>query len=206
MVIVAKGQGTARFLSQIIPATDTHPQIEVVRSARRRRTVTAQPAEDGGIRLLVPHTSTDEQIRQYLTDLVPRIQRTRQQKQSQRRRFASDEYLVGRAQELVRQYLPELTGGVPDSIRWVSNQRTRWGSATVAAGRIRISDVLTGAPEYVIDAVLHHELCHFVQLHHNAQFRQLEARFGQYERAQVFLAGIEFARSQAARSAPSEER
>ena len=64
-------------VSEVIPATEEHPRVEVVRSARRRRTVTAQPADDGSIRLLVPDISTDEQIRGYLADLLPRVQRTR---------------------------------------------------------------------------------------------------------------------------------
>ena len=140
-------------VSEVIPATEEHPRVEVVRSARRRRTVTAQPADDGSIRLLVPDISTDEQIRGYLADLLPKVQRTRRRAQGKRRHFASDEYLLSRAQYLVEQYLPELSGKVPESIRWVSNQRTRWGSATPGAGRIRISDALTGAPEYVVDAV-----------------------------------------------------
>ena len=146
---------TPRYpVSEVIPATEEHPRVEVVRSARRRRTVTAQPADDGSIRLLVPDISTDEQIRGYLADLLPKVQRTRWRAQGKRRHFASDEYLLSRAQYLVEQYLPELSGKVPESIRWVSNQRTRWGSATPGAGRIRISDALTGAPEYVVDAVL----------------------------------------------------
>ena len=41
-------------VSEVIPATEEHPRVEVVRSARRRRTVTAQPSVDGGIWLWVP--------------------------------------------------------------------------------------------------------------------------------------------------------
>ena len=39
---------------EVIPATASTPEILVVRSSRRRRTVSAQPQEDGSIRLLVP--------------------------------------------------------------------------------------------------------------------------------------------------------
>ena len=88
-------------VSEVIPATEEHPRVEVVRSARRRRTVTAQPADDGSIRLLVPDISTDKQIRGYLADLLPKVQRTRRRAQGKRRHFASDEYLLSRAQYLV---------------------------------------------------------------------------------------------------------
>ena len=106
----------------------------------------------------------------------------------------------------MEQYLPELSDKVPESIRWVSNQRTRWGSATPGAGRIRISDALTGAPEYVVDAVLYHELCHFVVLHHNAQFHRLQDRLPRLTQAQAFLAGIEFARTPEAHERRPEDQ
>ena len=54
-------------VSEVIPATEEHPRVEVVRSARRRRTVTAQPADDGSIRL-----EKDGGTRRILTALLTR--------------------------------------------------------------------------------------------------------------------------------------
>ena len=71
---------------EVIPATVSAPEILVVRSSRRRRTVSAQPQEDGSIRLLVPGASTDAQIREYLESLIPRVQR-KQRETSRRRHF-----------------------------------------------------------------------------------------------------------------------
>ena len=58
----------------------------------------------------------------------------------------------------------------------MSNQRQRWGSATYANTQIRISSELQGVPEYVLDSVIHHELCHLLP-NHSAAFRALEARY-----------------------------
>ena len=183
---------------EVIPATASTPEILVVRSSRRRRTVSAQPQKDGSIRLLVPGASTDAQIREYLENLIPRVQRKQRESARRRRTFTSDDYLTERARALTADHLPELAPEkFPDSIRWVSNQRKRWGSTTPTQGTIRISDDLQGAPEYVVDSVVYHELCHFVELHHNARFRTLEARFPNLDKARAFLAGMEFIRAQA---------
>ena len=159
---------------EVIPATASTPEILVVRSSRRRRTVSAQPQKDGSIRLLVPGASTDAQIREYLENLIPRVQRKQRESARRRRTFTSDDYLTERARALTADHLPELAPEkFPDSIRWVSNQRKRWGSTTPTQGTIRISDDLQGAPEYVVDSVIYHELCHFVELHHKRPFSSL---------------------------------
>ncbi|MDO5751074.1 MAG: DUF45 domain-containing protein [Rothia sp. (in: high G+C Gram-positive bacteria)] len=170
-----------------------------MRSTRRTRTITAQNNSDGSVRLLVPARASQAEINDALASLLPRLERQRTQRTAARERFASDEYLVQRAEFLMNTYLPELLElseeERPVSIRWVSNQRTRWGSATPAVGRIRISDQLQGAPEYVVDSVLHHELCHFIEMNHNQRFRALEKRFPEYDKAQAFLGGMTFAAS-----------
>lgn len=100
-----------------------------------------------------------------------------------------------RAQYLIQTYLPEVS--LPAEIRWVTNQRTRWGgAATPATSRLRLSHLLQGAPEYVIDYVVHHELCHFVHLKHNADFKKLEDRYPRKAEAQAFLEGLSFAQRQ----------
>ena len=79
----------------------------------------------------------------------------------------------------------------------MSNQRQRWGSATYANTQIRISSELQGVPEYVLDSVIHHELCHLLQPNHSAAFRALEARYPQLLRAQAYLEGYALGRSRA---------
>lgn len=164
--------------------------MEVVRSARRTRTVQAQPLPDGRVRLLVPAASTTADLEEYLAKLIPRVQAKRQKKEANRRRFTSDTFLAERAAALRADYLPEAPA--PASIRWVSNQSKQWGSATPADRSIRISDVLQGAPVYVVDSVIFHELCHLVEPNHSPTFRALEARYPRLDTARAFLEGITF--------------
>ena len=74
------------------------------------------------------------------------------------------------------------------SIRWVTNQNKRWGSCTTATGDIRISHRLKGVPDYVLDAVIVHELVHtFITDGHSATFWSWADRAPQAERAKGFL-------------------
>lgn len=175
---------------QIIEAGKGRPEIEVVRSARRRRTVQAQPLDDGRVRLLVPATSSQADVWGYIEKLLPKVQARRERREANLRQVTSDDFLVGRAAQLRAQYLPECPE--PASVRWVSNQKQQWGSTTPDQLSIRISDVLQGAPTYALDAVLFHELCHLVESNHSARFRALEARYPQLEKARAFLEGVTF--------------
>ncbi|WP_237200356.1 M48 family metallopeptidase [Rothia nasimurium] len=175
----------------IRPASGSYPELEIVYSSRRKRTVAAQSLPDGRVRLLVPDMLSDSHLEQHIQDLVPRVVAQKAHKNSSRNRMLSDDYLTNRAAFLLKEYLPE--GREPVSIRWVANQKRRWGSATPAQLTIRVSNVLVGAPEYVVDYVIFHELCHLVQANHSAAFRALEARYPHLERARAFLQGLEFA-------------
>lgn len=92
----------------------------------------------------------------------------------------------------------------PSSVRWVSNQRSRWGSCSPDDGSIRISDRMRDMPEWVVDAVLVHELAHLVHGDHGPAFRALEARFERQVEASAFLDGVVWATSHGSGSANDE--
>ncbi|MDU1589745.1 MAG: M48 family metallopeptidase, partial [Cutibacterium avidum] len=66
-------------------------------------------------------------------------------------------------------------------------------SCTPVTGQIRLSDRMVGFPEWVIDHVLAHELCHLVEANHNRRFHELLAGFPNAERAEGFLNGYQWA-------------
>lgn len=164
---------------------DAEVEIEVRRSARRRRTVTAR-REGERVVVLMPAGLTPEQERHHIETLVGRLQRRGGT------RGTGDAALLARARTLAARYLP---GDVrPASVRWVSNQQRRWGSCSTRTGDIRLSDRMRGFPQYVIDDVLVHELAHLVHADHGPAFRALTARHPPHERAAAFLLGYEHGR------------
>ena|SRR5689334_6585024 len=156
------------------------PQIEVRRSARRRRTVAARREGDRLI-VMIPASMSRSEERRWVADMLARVER------SEAKHRLSDDDLMARAQTLSHDYL----GGraTPTSVRWVTNQRTRWGSCTPIDGTIRISARVQPMPGWVLDYVLIHELAHLLEPSHNRRFWAWVDRYPQAERAKGFLEG-----------------
>ena len=155
------------------PAALAPLEVEVIRSAKRRKTVSASIV-GGKVVVRMPTYMTKAEEEEYVATLVARLER-------QRRSEVVD--LPDRARTLALRYdLPE-----PTSIRFVSNQSQRWGSCTPSTGEIRLSDRISGFPQWVIDAVIVHELAHLVHLGHTPEFRELANRYPRTERAYGYL-------------------
>jgi hypothetical protein len=156
------------------------PAVEVRRSSRRRRTVSAYREGDRTVVLIPAQMSAGEEER-WVRAMLDRLDR-------RERRSAVDEpELARRAFALSAQYL----GGRarPVSVRWVGNQAARWGSCTPADGTIRISDRVRSLPEYVLDYVLLHELAHLLVPNHGPKFWALLETYPRTERARGYLEG-----------------
>jgi predicted metal-dependent hydrolase len=164
---------------------DGGPPVEIRRSRRRRRTVSAYRDGDGTIVVLLPARMSKAEERQWVTTMVARLER------SEERRRPTDEALARRAEQLSVRYLEGLAR--PDSVRWVDNQQHRWGSCTPADRTIRLSSRLHGMPGWVVDYVLLHELAHLLEPGHTAGFWRMVDRFPKSERAKGFLEGMALA-------------
>ncbi|MGY1821157.1 M48 metallopeptidase family protein [Geodermatophilus sp. SYSU D00079] len=168
-------------------ATVLPDDVEVRRSARRRRTVTAY-RESGRTVVLIPAAFSPAEERRWVAQMVAKLQ-TREERR--RRSLGGDDELIARARALSEAHFD----GVPQpaSVRWVDNQQRRWGSCTPADRTIRLSSRLRTMPEYVVDYVLVHELAHLIEPSHDARFWALVARYPRAERARGFLEGVEVA-------------
>lgn len=154
------------------------PAVEVIRSARRTRTVQARLVGDT-VEVRIPARMSAAEEEKAVADILARLRR------KQMSTATSDEDLQARAEELNARLLDgRATIG---SIRWVSNQKTRWGSCTPSTGAIRITDRLRQVPDYVLDAVILHELVHTFIPGHGPEFWEWADRAPQAERAKGYL-------------------
>ena len=155
-------------------------QVEVRRSTRRRRTVSAY-REGETIVVLIPAAMSKREEAKWVADMVARIER------KESRRKPSDQELLIRAGALNDAWLGGLA--TPGSVRWVSNQKSRWGSCTPGDRSIRLSERLQQMPSWVVDYVLIHELAHLIEPGHGPKFWAWVDRYPRSERAKGYLAG-----------------
>ena len=156
------------------------PDVEVRRSKRRRRTVSAYRDGDR-IVVLIPAALTRKEEAEWVETMVARLER------SERRNRPSDDELLRRAHDLNDRYLGGLA--TPESVRWVTNQNSRWGSCTPGDRTIRLSARLQGMPPWVVDYVLVHELAHLLEAGHDASFWAWVDRYPKAEQAKGYLQG-----------------
>ena len=157
-------------------------EVRVIKSSRRRRSISAY-REHGAIVIQVPARLSNSKIQEVIPEMVEKIL------SREAREKMSDKALFDRALELLNQYLPEFRVR-PVSVVWRS-MNERWGSCTTLDRTIRISDRLNGAPSYVVDYLLVHELIHLEIPDHGCEFEKLLARFEESELANAYLDGYE---------------
>ncbi|MFD3678607.1 M48 family metallopeptidase [Streptomyces sp. NPDC058613] len=155
--------------------------VEVRRSARRRRTVSAYREGDRTV-VLIPARMSEAEERRWVGVMLDKLAA------QEGRRVLGDAELTARAERLSEQHF----GGRarPSTVRWVTNQNTRWGSCTPSEGSIRLSHRLQGMPEYVVDYVLLHELAHLLVPGHGPRFWELLEAYPRTERARGYLEGV----------------
>lgn len=156
--------------------------VEVVRSARRRRTISARLDGDRLI-LQVPTGLSAAEEHAWALKLGGKIVAARK-----RRELNTDDALTARAQELNKRYFDGKL--LIADIRYVTNQQMRFGSCTPSRGTIRIADRVAKLPPWVRDAVLVHELAHLAEGNHSAKFWKLANRYPLMERARGYLMAI----------------
>ncbi|MEO7289487.1 MAG: M48 family metallopeptidase, partial [Jatrophihabitantaceae bacterium] len=168
---------------------DPAPLVEVRRSARRRRTVSAY--RDGEkIIVLMPARIGRAEEQRLIAEMVELVT-SREAKHARTGPRRSDQALLSRAGELSGQYLDGRAR--PASIRWVRNMNSRWGSCTTTDRTIRLSHRLQSMPSWVIDYVLVHELSHLIEPGHGPAFWAWVNRYPRTERARGYLEGVAMA-------------
>ena len=163
----------------IEPPRFDRPEVEIRASSRRKKTGTAHWS---GSRIVVqiPARIRGRERTTFVDDLVERLLTQRPQN------AAGDVVLEERAIALAEIYNDAI---MPSSVRWVKNQQARWASCSPASREIRISNRLRQCPQWVIDAVLVHELAHLQEVGHTAKFNEIANRYPRQDESAHFLEG-----------------
>lgn len=171
--------------SQADPSPSDAFKITIIRSKRRKKTVSARMLNWYTIEVRAPADIPEEELQSIIQRYVARALQAR----SKRRNFGSDDDLERRAARLNKTCFDnELRWR---SIRFVSNQNSCFGSCSPTRGTIRISHRLVGAPSFVLDYVIVHELAHLLEPNHSKAFWELVYRYSRTERARGYLMAMQ---------------
>ncbi|MFN2560561.1 MAG: M48 family metallopeptidase [Jatrophihabitans sp.] len=163
------------------PSSGADSAVEVRRSARRRRTVSAY--RDGArVIVLIPARFSAAEEREWVDRMVARVTR------GERRPRSGNAELARRARSLSDRYLD--ARAEPADVRWVAAMRTQWASCTPTERTIRLSRTLQDLPVWVQDYVLLHELAHLIEPSHGVRFWRLLDGYPRTERARGYLDGV----------------
>jgi Protein of unknown function DUF45 len=160
----------------IAPVAPSTPEVRIIRSDKRRRTISARMVH-GVMELRIPARTSVADEKKWTAEMLARLMRKKSTDQVD---------LMARARSLAAEFeLP-----IPDTIRWVTNQEQRWGSCTPVDRTIRISDKLTGTPLWVLDYVIVHEMAHLRHADHSPKFWAVVNRYPKTERARGYLMAL----------------
>lgn len=163
-------------------------KVEIRVSTRRRKSAQAH-LEAGKVVVVVPAAMSVKDREEVAARLALKVL-----DHSKAKRIGTDRDLERRAHQLGDRYLD---GVRPASIRWVENQARRWGSCTPSTGAVRLSTRLQSMPEWVLNAVIVHELAHLLEASHSPAFRELAGRYPRHAEADAYLLGFEHGASTA---------
>ena len=155
--------------------------VEVVRSGRRQKTVSAE-LKNGVLVVRAPATMSDNELSPVIEKLKARLGKRVQ------RSPLSDTDLQTRAQFLNGRYFNGRFHW--QSIRFVTNQNKRFGSCTPSQGTIRLSNRLAKMPQWVLDYVIVHEMAHLEEANHGRRFWNLVYAYPLTERARGYLMAV----------------
>lgn len=153
-------------------------KVKVIRSRRRKRTVSAMP-EGGVLVVRAPAHVSQKDLEPIIEDLHDKWVKALKEPK------LDNGALERRAQHLNRLYFNDRLNWA--SIRWVTNQKYRYGSCSPEDRTIRISHHVAKMPKFVQDYIIMHELAHLVHADHSRRFWKIVNRFPLTERARGYL-------------------
>lgn len=169
--------------------------VNVIRS--RRKTLSLQIREDGGVVVRAPYYVREKEIRSFIQGHMDWI--VKQQSKMAKTASAREQIVPltdAELQKLAKEARVDLTArtaffapqiGVTYGRISIRHQKTKWGSCS-SKGNLNFNCLLMLAPESVRDYVVVHELCHRKQMNHSHAFwEEVERILPHYQSAKQWL-------------------
>lgn len=159
-------------------------EVKIIRSHRRRRTVSARLVEDT---LLVnaPLMLSQPRLDSIISGFKVRFEEKKLKDELERKQDLCDI-----ARRLNNKYFANQLK--INSIEYVTGQTRKFGCCNYNSGNIRISHKVGLMPAWVRDYVVIHEMAHLIEPNHSKAFWQIVSRYRLAERARGFLLATAF--------------
>ena len=154
-------------------------KIEVIRSDKRRKTISAR-IEQNTMFVYAPEAISDTELNKVIDNFTRRFQ-----KRKLKRGLDETHDLKAVAKQLNSVYF---NGSLyVESIEYTAHQDKIFGSCNYKTGRIRLSHRLAKMPHWVRDYVVIHEMAHLIEPNHSKVFWDIVHRYKLAERAIGYL-------------------
>lgn len=154
-------------------------EVKIIRSQRRRRTVSARLVKDTllvNAPLMLPRIRLDRIIEGF---------KVKFEKKKLKEELKKSESLADIAVRLNARYFTNQLK--INSIEYAANQNHKFGCCNYRTARIRISHRVGFMPDWVRDYVIIHEMAHLIEPNHSREFWIIVSRYKLAERARGFL-------------------
>jgi predicted metal-dependent hydrolase len=154
-------------------------EVKVIRSRRRRRSVSARLVKDLLI-VRAPLLLSSQRLEGIISDFKAKFARNKLKSE-----LDKEKNLAEMAAALNKQFFD---GKLKiESIEYTTNQNSRYGCCNYRAGRILISHKIGLMPRWVRKYALIHEMAHLIRPDHSRVFWEIVNRYKLTERARGYL-------------------
>ncbi len=154
-------------------------EVKIIRSPRRRRTVSARMIKDT-IVVRAPAVMAEFHLERIIADFKARFQRKQAREELNK---AAD------LESIAKRFNKRYFGGSLklQKIAYVTDQKSKFGCCICRSATIRISHRLSSMPAWVRDYVIVHEMAHLIEPNHSQSFWDIVSRYELAERAKGYL-------------------
>ena len=160
-------------------------EVKIIRSSRRKRTVSAHLVRDT-LLVRAPLALSEERLEKIISGFKAKFERKRLKDELERKHGLSEA-----AARINEKYFNNKLK--VNSIEYVTVQNCKFGCCDYRSAKIRISHKVGLMPRWVRDYVLIHEMAHLIEPNHSRAFWDIVSRYKLAERSRGYLmaAGIQ---------------
>ena len=157
-------------------------EVKIIRSSRRRKTVSARLVNDV-LLINAPCHISDTHLEKIVGRLKERLQHKKLKEE-----LDKNEDLMAVFNRLNEKYFEDKLK--VKAIEYVTNHNSRFGCCNYGSAHIRISHRLSIMPVWVRDYVIVHEMAHLLEPNHGKEFWAMARRYELAERARGYLMAV----------------